>query len=624
MRASLVAIGCDKYHSGLLNDLKGAENDASSIYEVLVHSEYSIYEKDGSYILKSPDMATVRRTLEEVLFDKQCPDIFTFFFAGHGGISNGTYYLCLSDTKLDRMSFTGLSLTDIFRIVSSSNVRHINLIIDACNTGGLVYDLPTLLKPDLIGAKGSFGVSILAAAALDEFAVEIAGKGLLTASLVNLLSGTEKTNTDVEFLDLVNLGRIVSTKFIQENQNQTPTSWGINLYGPSIFARNPFYSHGKAISTYDISFIPPASKVGMLLLNYKDQLWTLYDDIDNVEGVEGFLDVIRTAGNSTENIDDLIKLLTGVGYRFIEKFNLKCNVKQLEIINALTTVLMPHLSDIKAFSVVSEFTSLFKQYGTILLDDVINQIQQDKFFLINKTGAGFDIYANHYFLPIRLAKLLGYFSQLLLIDESSLDNFSKFLDLIREHYGHYVIAISEEQAPYLHSFFSVCHELNKGTLAKDFLISYISDYINFSGQIAPLKSSPEKKLAFILQRYTQEKVNTEYKTSVDSLGSSFLLHSVAYDINDEVDSVLHFLDRHKFHLFIPFDIHEFGERHIENGTNLILQCGSNFWTCTEFEQIVSEETGKCAQMDFSSLGTVEKFSCIASSFIQPDRIPFFV
>lgn len=624
MKAYLVAIGCDDYQSETLNDLSGAENDASAVYDVLADSEYSIYEKDSSYFLKSPVISDVRRTLEEVLFDKECPDIFTLFFAGHGGVVDGTYYLCLNETKTDRMSFTGLSLTEIFRIVSSSEVKHVNLIIDACNTAGLVNDLLSLIKPELMGAKGSFGISILAAAASDEYAGEIAGQGLLTGSLINLISGRKKVNSDVEFLDLVNLGRVISTKFIQEGRDQTPSSWGMNLYGPSIFSKNPYHSQDDTISTHDFSFIPPASRVGMVLLNFKDDLWSLYDDLDDTECVRDFLEVIRSAGETVDNTDDLITLLKGVGYRFIEKFSPECDFKQLELINAISTVLIPYLSNEKARVAFSEFMALFKLYSVRLLDDTLANLQEDKYYLINKEGAGFDVLSNYYYLPIRLSKLVGYFSQLLLVDEGSNEKVSAFLDLVRKDYSGHLMVISEEQAPYLHSFFGIYHILGKGDQVKDFLISYMHDYIGCSGQVAALNLPTEDTLKFLIQRYTQNKIDIEYKSNPDSLGASLLLQSNAYGIGEDVDSVLHVLDRHSFHLFIPGNIGQFGEKVIENGFNMVLRCGSNFWTCKDFNDIVKENFDKYTEGDLSSLSSIERFSCVASSFVQPDRIPLMV
>lgn len=624
MNAYLVSIGCDKYQSETLNDLSGAENDASAIYDVLVDSEYSIYEKESSYLLKSPVISDVKETLEEVLFDKECPDIFTFFFAGHGGVVDGTYYLCLNETKTDRMSFTGLPLTEIFRIVSSSKVKHVNLVIDACNTAGLVNDLMSLIKPELMGAKGSFGISILAAAASDEYAGEVAGQGLLTGSLINLISGKDKVNADVEFLDLVSLGRVISTKFIQEGREQTPSSWGMNLYGPSIFSKNPYHSEDDTISTHDFSFIPPASRVGKVLLNYKDDLWSLYDDLGNTEGVSEFLEVIRSAGEAVDNTDDLITLLKGVGYRFIEKFNPECDFKQLELLNAISTVLIPHLSNENARLAFSEFMALFRSYGIRLLDDTLANLREDKYYLISREGAGFDALSNYYYLPIRLSKLVGYFSQLLLVDEGVSEKVSAFLNLVRKDYSGHLIVMSEEQAPYLHTFFSIYHDLGKGEQVEDLLISYIRDYICCTGQVSALNLPVEDKLKFLIQRYTQNKVNGEYKSNPDSLGASLLLQSNDYGISEDVDLVLHFLDRHSFHLFIPRCIGQFGEKMIENGFNMVLRCGSNFWTCKDFINIVEEHFEKYSEIDISSLSSIEKFSCVASSFVQPDRIPLMV
>lgn len=113
-------------------------------------------------------------------------------FAGHGGVVDGTYYLLPRDADPKRYVFTGFCLSELFRMVSTANLNHVNIVIDACNTGGLVNDLGSLLKPEVIGKRGTFGVSILAAAASDEFALEENGQGLMTTSVLNLLSGKKE------------------------------------------------------------------------------------------------------------------------------------------------------------------------------------------------------------------------------------------------------------------------------------------------------------------------------------------------------------------------------------------------------------------------------------------------
>jgi hypothetical protein len=237
------------------------------------------------------------------------------------------------------------------------------------------------------------------------------------------------------------------------------------------------------------------------------------------------------------------------------------------------------------------------------------------------------VLSNYYYLPIRLSKLVGYFSQLLLVDEGSNGKVSAFLDLVRKDYSGHLIVVSEEQSPYLHSFFGIYHVLGKGDQVKDILVSYMRDYIGCSGQVAALNLSNDDTLKFLVQRYTQNIVDIYYKSNPDSLGASLLLQSDAYGIGEDVDSVLHVLhvlDGHSFHLFIPGNIGQFGEKGIENGFNMVLRCGFNFWTCKKFNDIVKEHFDKYSEVDLSSLSSIEKFSCVASSFVQPDRIPLMI
>ena len=80
MNNYLLSIGCNEYDSPSINNLAGAENDASNIFNCLVESEHSIYNKDISKCIKSPTLIEVRNALENILYDSACPDIFTLFF----------------------------------------------------------------------------------------------------------------------------------------------------------------------------------------------------------------------------------------------------------------------------------------------------------------------------------------------------------------------------------------------------------------------------------------------------------------------------------------------------------------------------------------------------------------
>ncbi len=624
MKAYLVSVGCDQYSNESLNNLSGAENDASSIYGVLVNSEYSMYDEKSSFLLRSPKVDDVRNCLEAALFENVCPDVFTLFFAGHGGVSNGTYYLCLNETRTDRISFTGLSLSEVFRLISSSEVRHVNLVIDACNTAGLVNDLLSLVKPDLMGAKGSFGISILAAAASDEFASEVGGQGILTGNLLSYISGSEKVNSELEYLDLVSLGRVISSKFIQEKIEQTPSSWGMNLYGPSIFSKNPYFSRQSTISTHDVSFIPSASRVGSLLLLQKDKLWNLYENLDEPESINRLLDILRKTSQDVESIEDLVTLIKGVGYRFIRKYEPTNNFKQLEIINAITTLLIPHLSNTKARDTIREFMHLFKQYCVQLIDDLMENLNKDRYFLLNREGSGFDSFSNHYYLPIRISKILGYSSQLLLIDKSLINKVSPLLDFLLKEYVNHLKTLSDIQAPFLYSFFSVYSSLQEKARIKDYLVAYMTDYIKCSGRVTTVNIQPENAAKYIIERYSGREISQEYTAKPNSLGASLLLQSQAYGLSEELDPYLHLMDRHNFYFFIPNDINQFGEDYIESGYNLVVRCGFQFWSCGEFCDIIKENFLKYTDSENTKLNEVDSFSCVASSFVQPNRIPLML
>ncbi len=144
---ALLCIGCNAYES--LNPLKGAEFDAQHIYETLLDGD--LYDASRAILLKSPQLSSVISALNELAFKATDSGVLTVYFAGHGCVSNGSYYLAVRDTQPDRHSVTGLSMDHLFRIIGESKPRTANIVIDACQAAGSVYDLPSLLNRDVIG-----------------------------------------------------------------------------------------------------------------------------------------------------------------------------------------------------------------------------------------------------------------------------------------------------------------------------------------------------------------------------------------------------------------------------------------------------------------------------------------
>lgn len=612
MNNYLLSIGCNKYISPSINNLAGAENDASNVFNCLVDSEHSIYNKNISKCIKSPTLEDVRKSLENILYDAVCPDIFTLFFAGHGGINDSTYYLLLKDSNIDRLSLSAISLSEIFKIISSSGVKHINLVIDACNTGGLVNDLMTIIKPEIIGNKGSIGVSILAAAASDEYAVEENGEGVFTSNLINFINGNKKISSEIEYLDLVTLGKSISKLFNEESIEQTPSAWGLNLYGPSVFAKNLFFNSDDSIGIHNFSYVPSISSLGTTLESFKNELWKYYEDIDNISDYAKLLHLMQNIFDEI-NDDDKILFIKGVGYRFIEKIDNDTCMKKLELINVFKSLLLPYLAIDNIRKEVIILTNLFKYYGKKSILDINEKLESDENFLIYKS----EMLSNYYFLPIRISKLLSISAQLLLVDESLTEDILKLIDNIKKHYFNHFIVINDVQAANLYIFFKVFSKLNLQEHVKDILENYINNFLVINGNIAKLSIDLEDTFKYLFQKHLGEEIETNLLAVPSQTGTVFILISQDYELDKYINLHMHHLDRKNFLLFIPKILDEFSLSLIREGNNLILQCGLHFWKIEDFLSIYNTEIKK----SFDDVDELLNVCCIASSYVQPNRIP---
>ena len=94
------------------------------------------------------------------------------------------------DTKLNALSATAWALADLFRMLAESAPKQSYLILDACQSGGLISDLNVILKSEVMGELGTAGFALLATSASNEFAGEVGGQGIGTAAILRCIRGT--------------------------------------------------------------------------------------------------------------------------------------------------------------------------------------------------------------------------------------------------------------------------------------------------------------------------------------------------------------------------------------------------------------------------------------------------
>lgn len=313
----LLAIGCN--HFDHAKQLSGAEKDARRMFEALIRPEIGQYDPKLSRLLLSPTLEQVRDGLKSVLFNKSKIETFTFFFAGHGGVSSGSFYMWVRDSSPDAQSMTALSLADLFRSLNEAAPQQSNIIIDACESGGLIADLGVLLKPNLLGDAGTPALTLIATSSQDQTAGETHEGGLGTNAILDCIEGRDFVQDRAGVLDLVEIGRHISVRLAENGQN--PIVWGLNLYGPPSFCLNPKFVNDPAAHLRDVVQTWPAGSDNAIRKNY-DALWSAYASISAVWEADKFCEVIRTV---LEPIDSDARVLSHQAHRLATTFLLKAS-----------------------------------------------------------------------------------------------------------------------------------------------------------------------------------------------------------------------------------------------------------------------------------------------------------
>lgn len=278
MMRILLSVGCNRYST--LNTLCGAERDATSIYGTLVDSTKH-YSSEHSALLLSPSKSDFDTALDKIVALSQPLDVFTLYFSGHGGVKDARFFFCFSDTNTNRLSTTAYPLLSLFPVLSELQPRQINVIIDACQSGGISYDMNAIIKPELLGPRESTSISFLAATASDESARDGGDGSPVTLRIVDILQGTRKLYSHLKHLDLVDVGRAVSQELVATGDQQRPCFWGLNLYGESQFAMNPHFEELAASDTPLHTGVSPLSSAGKVIGSYAESLWSEYQGIAN-------------------------------------------------------------------------------------------------------------------------------------------------------------------------------------------------------------------------------------------------------------------------------------------------------------------------------------------------------
>jgi hypothetical protein len=623
----LLSIGCNRYLH--LPQLHGAEQDGEKIHELLIGSNGN-YDSQRSRLLLSPSLQQLRETLDEVVFAGSRIDVFTMFFAGHGAVKAGNYYLCLSDTDPERLSTTGLPLVSLFAIINEARPRQAHVVMDSCESGGAMFDMASFMKPELIGEVNTLGISFLAGCAANQYASEENQAGLATTELIKYLTGEKVLQETRPFLDLVELGRAVSADLNSRDINQTPVTWGLNLYGQGEFTGNPYYSGSKSEFPLSLVSIPPSSDTGVRISKYSEALWTEYQLLVSDPSPRRLVDLLQTVCRDLEDsgnscVPFIRGVATSMGVRASASRDL---LAESEVISCCAVALLPyaHKDEVRLFlrELLLERLSLDRNARRSLHDS----IKQHRFGLVNPVN----MLSELYYLPIRISKTLGWLASSVMIDmllgaenTNDKEDSRALMQMIVDNYAGSLVAVSDEQAPYIYLFAKVCKAYGWQDLGRTVLHRLFKNLGYVGGEVTKPGIEASQAFEYCLARGVgKAPQNFRMLASPSQLLGTLLRVGADFALADDWDSKMLSLDHKTAAMFLPEDYSDFGAKVIEGGRNHTFRIGEGVWTTGDFMEKFEKDCKKAIVENETILSAEMRAACLLAPHLFPDRVAYFL
>ena len=498
MKRKLISVGCNDYTH--LDGLHGAEKDATDIFDTLTNEKYGNYDKDKSRLLLSPTLVELYDVFSDVLFSEPDLDNLCFYFAGHGVVKSSNYYLCLKESSINSLSITALDFSKLLNILSEKLPVQANIIIDACEAGGVTHNMGSIIKPENFGKNNACSMSFFLAAASNENADEDSNGGVITQSLIDVIKGNNELGIASEYYDLCALGKCVSSNGSLLNKTQTPICWGLHLHGESRFSLNPNYKlHEPNGNEASGPPIPNTLQVNEIE-KYSEKLWILYLELPKKFSAHDLIILLCELSDDIEKADgDALDVLRGIAASFSLRADLSEDVFRRTEVLCCFLVAMIRCSHNNYKVAIPIINDVFNS-ASDALEEVFELLKNDKYAFLGRLSGFSDLF----YLPLRVARVLGWIGVISFMgkkdfiqnkhDETFLiDLTDKIIDLYQES----IVAISDTQSPFYLMFLKECLEngwIDQGELC----VGYLFNNINAnSGSIASPHIRADEVLTYI-------------------------------------------------------------------------------------------------------------------------------
>ncbi|WPO97518.1 caspase family protein [Pseudomonas sp. HR96] len=628
MSKVLLCIGCDDYQS--LNKLSGAERDALSVHTALSTGALSNINPADAYLLDSPARHQLDATLLDIQDRYEDIESFTLFFAGHGGEANESYFLCLSDTRADRLSTTGFALSRLFEYFNELKAAHCNVIIDACNAAGMVSNLGILLKPEVIGKAKTFGVSFFVSSAADQYAGETSRGGYGTLALLKVLDGEIDTGSRARMLDLVDIGRPAAQYVAEQTQGgQMPSVWGVNLYGHMPLFGNPHATDNPTSSLLGLTGISPASLGGQAISSQSAELYALMFAPEHELTPEKLFPVLTKFVDRLADIPNSVGPFIGGIWQSLEKSTGRHanSFSRVELSATCIALLLPSsYKDNTSRDCIAGLAHGIVGEVEQLLRDIVQGLRENPSSLC-RHGI-----PDLFYLPQRISRILGWAGaavhlarELGISDAPLREALGQLSVFLMEHYASVCAGMSEDEAPYWAAFLTAIKTDDLNGLGELVVSTLINALVEHEGRLARPLLPAKDVCAYLKARADKDLAALKpFCNSPSETLSLVLLISGRHSLEEELDYNLESLDHAHLNIFIPQSYLEFSQPFVPNGINHVFQIGHKVWTVEDVAE--RWKTACISQMenDTSLRHPATRIGAVCASLIFPDRVPWFL
>jgi len=282
-KISALLIGVPYYDSPHISNLELCSSDASGVYGMLKQnllvneSAINIY---GSHPTQRVTRVEILRAINHLIDNIDEDDLLFFYFSGHGSLVGQENYLISSDTEVDLVEDTSVSISKIYEKLKAVKAKYKLIVIDSCHSGVFTKSLS---RPPNFENDYYEGVQIFASSKADEesFIEHRTGRSIFTHYFISGLQGeaVEENETSVT---ISQLNKYVSRKLRnwsrRNNKIQTPTLKG-ETAGELVFYIEPRVRTDKntlVSSGNNISKLSDFRDYMNSVLNYKQSTIDLY------------------------------------------------------------------------------------------------------------------------------------------------------------------------------------------------------------------------------------------------------------------------------------------------------------------------------------------------------------